>query len=148
MMPKITLMVLVAFLFGSVECLQAQPNSFNRRKDKDVSQSSPSKKRTVTVEVITEPPGAAIEIDGGYVGFSPCTIDIESSRSGKFKKVTVIKALPREAGQYSQSKVFKGASFPEAQEDYIPKKIYFNMHLGPVGDKVDVTINQTIEKKE
>ncbi len=85
------------------------------------------------VQIISEPPGAKIEIDNDYVGTTPLT-QVLDGHVGMFT-TSVIKAYPIEQGQYVQTKIIYG-------NQHMPRKIYFNMNLKPVGNEINVNVNQ------
>ena len=81
-------------------------------------------KHTTHVKVISDPPGAVVEINGGYKGKTPYEFDYSwRDVVGGHDPITVT-VLPFQPGQYSQRKAFIGAGVPEI--------IYFNMNLQPV----------------
>jgi hypothetical protein len=81
------------------------------------------------VFIVSEPPGAQIEINGHYVGDCPTTVEIEASSDGRFWKDTIIKAYPKETG-YIQIKAFNGKS-RWAINDVIPPRISFDTRFEP-----------------
>jgi hypothetical protein len=82
-----------------------------------------------TVQIVSEPAGARIEINGRYVGDAPTTVEIESSSHGRFWKDTIIKAYPKETG-YTQIKAFNGES-RWSISDPIPSRISFDTRNDP-----------------
>jgi hypothetical protein len=82
-----------------------------------------------SVQIVSEPPGARIEINGRYVGDAPTTVEIESSPSGRFWKDTIIKAYPKNTG-YIQIKAFNGES-RWSISDPIPGRISFDTRTEP-----------------
>ncbi len=102
-------------------------------------QPPPNKK----VQIISDPPGARIEVNNDYVGDAPITLDILNLYgSGQFSADTVIRAIPNEAGDFVQVKHFAGhlVKYGTEKSDQIPSRIFFNMHLGPVTPAVDVNV--------
>jgi hypothetical protein len=95
--------------------------------------------KDATIEIISDPAGARIEVDDNYVGDAPITVPIPQN-SGYFNKDTVIRALPTEGGDYVQAKHFSGASPDVGSRDRIPSRIFFNMHLGPATPSVNVNV--------
>ncbi|MBT7188369.1 PEGA domain-containing protein [Candidatus Bathyarchaeota archaeon] len=91
-----------------------------------------------TTLIISDPPGAKIEINHEYVGDAPVSFHIEAQTSmphGQITEDVVIVAYPTEDGQYTQIKNLRGVK--------IPKRIYFNMSLKPVSDDgINIEINQ------
>ncbi len=97
-------------------------------------------------EIISDPPGAKIEINNQYHGETPITIHFtrqtyvdysENLFQGEAKFVAssfTIIANPILAGQFKQAKYI-------GPYDAIPNKIYFNMNLGPVTPSVDVNVH-------
>ena len=82
-----------------------------------------------TVQVVSQPAGARIEVNGRYVGDTPTTIEIESSPHGRFWKDTIIKAYPKDTG-YIQIKAFNGES-RWSISDQIPGRIAFDTRTDP-----------------
>jgi hypothetical protein len=82
-----------------------------------------------TVQIVSQPPGAQIEVNGQYVGDAPTTVEIETSTDGRFWKDTVIKAYPKETG-YTQVRVFNGKS-RWAISDMVPSKLFFDTRVDP-----------------
>jgi hypothetical protein len=87
--------------------------------------------KEIVVEIISEPPGANIEVSDDYIGKTPTTVSIPSNSKGEFTRTTTIQALPVIAGHCTQSKYFKGG-YDYINNDIIPKRIFFDMRLCPV----------------
>jgi hypothetical protein len=87
-------------------------------------------KNQFDVQIISDPPGARIEINGNYVGDAPLTVKIEGFRDRTFNKTTVIIANPIYAGQYVQVKSFVGNTAVRELNDKIPERILFIMDIG------------------
>ncbi|MBV8415872.1 MAG: PEGA domain-containing protein [Verrucomicrobia bacterium] len=81
------------------------------------------------VQIVSQPPGAQIEVNGRYVGDAPTTIEVESSTDGRFWRDTVIKAYPKETG-YTQIRVFNGKS-RWAISDMVPSRLSFDTRVDP-----------------
>jgi hypothetical protein len=81
------------------------------------------------VQIVSQPPGAQIEVNGQYVGDAPMTIEIETSTDGRFWKDTVIKAYPKETG-YTQIRAFNGKS-RWAISDVVPSQLSFDTRVDP-----------------
>ena len=79
-----------------------------------------------SLEIVTEPSGAAIEINDEYIGKSPVTVSVQ--KKGMFKIV----AIPTVGGTCKQSKDIDG--------DKMPSKIFFQMRLGCKDVDSDVRI--------
>ncbi len=60
------------------------------------------------IEILSEPPGARIEVNDDYVGDTPATISVPCTPDGRFTEATVICAMPTRPGDYMQTKVFSG----------------------------------------
>jgi len=82
-----------------------------------------------SVQIVSQPPGARIEINGRYVGDAPTTAEIETSPHGRFWKDTIIKAYPKDTG-YIQIKAFNGES-RWSVSDQIPGRISFDTRIDP-----------------
>ena len=91
------------------------------------SKNPPAKQ---SVQIVSQPTGARIEMNGRYVGDAPTTVEIESSPHGRFWKDTVFKAYPKDTG-YIQIKAFNGES-SWAISDPIPARISFDTKTDPV----------------
>src|SRR6516162_2556744 len=82
-----------------------------------------------SVQIVSQPPGARIEINGRYAGDAPTTVEIETSPHGRFWKDTIIKAYPKDTG-YIQIKAFNGES-RWLVSDQIPARISFDTRIDP-----------------
>jgi hypothetical protein len=92
------------------------------------------------VEIISGPPGAKIEINNEYVGETPVT-KVWNGRYSEYDSYTVT-AYPKQAGQYVQTKSIRFESSGELYcQVTLPKKIYFDMNLGPTTPSFDVNVN-------
>jgi hypothetical protein len=56
-------------------------------------------------QIISEPPGARIEINDNYVGDAPITVEL-AQRGDCFDEDTVVRAIPTEGSDYTQTKRF------------------------------------------
>jgi PEGA domain len=81
------------------------------------------------VQIVSQPKGAKIEVNGQYVGDAPLTVDIEASNDGRFWRDTIIKAYPADTG-YTQIKAFNGKS-RWTISDAVPPKIFFDTRTAP-----------------
>ena len=105
---------------------------------------------TRQVEILSEPPGARIEVNDNYIGDTPITTTLQCSPDGRFLETTSIRALPTQPGDYVQSKLFFGG-FPQYSafggyaannnlNNAIPARIFFDMRLGPVNRDINVNV--------
>ena len=81
------------------------------------------------VLIVSQPPGAKIEINGRYVGDAPTTVEIETSSDGRFWRDTIVKAYPADKG-YTQILAFNGKS-RWAISDVVPPRILFDTRSAP-----------------
>jgi hypothetical protein len=81
------------------------------------------------VQIVSQPKGAKIEVNGQYVGDAPLTVNIEASNDGRFWRDTIIKAYPADTG-YTQIRAFNGKS-RWAISDLVPPKIFFDTRTEP-----------------
>jgi PEGA domain len=81
------------------------------------------------VLIVSQPPGAKIEVNGRYVGDAPTTVEIESSNDGRFWRDTIIRAYPADTG-YTQILAFNGKSH-WAFSDLVPPRIVFDTRSAP-----------------
>ena len=86
------------------------------------------------VSIESSPPGARIEANGGYIGTAPVHLKIFGDKDGTFHDFGsyyyIIRALPVATNQYVQIRVF-GTGRGSTHEDYIPKRVYFDMSQPP-----------------
>jgi hypothetical protein len=90
------------------------------------------------VAVESEPAGAVIEVNGDYRGRTPCVISLTGITGVPSGRVPcchglTVKAIPTRAGDFVQVK-----RFPSGGD--LPKRLYFNMNLGPATPEIDVNI--------
>lgn len=94
---------------------------------------------TKTVEVISNPPGARIEVNGDYIGDAPCAAEVTTDGNGNLVQPVRFTALPVFSGQYSQGKFFQGAHMsPYSQK--APQRVYFDMRLAPASNEINVNL--------
>jgi len=96
---------------------------------------------TYTFEIISEPSGAKIEINGNYIGETPleytvtCDIDTDFYQMGMLRyrdTVLNIYAYPMGPGYVSQS---KRLVIHPLKKETIPEKVYFDMSLRPISNE-------------
>jgi len=79
------------------------------------------------VEIVSEPPGARIEVNGDFVGCAPTTIKLLGESDGEVEMDYAIRAYPPGPEYYPQAKLFMRR--PAGESDRIPKRIYFDMRV-------------------
>ena len=100
------------------------------------------------IEILSEPAGARIEVNDDYVGDTPTTISVPCTPDGRFTENTVIRATPTRPGDYTQTKFFSGGYGYGYRNLYrnlnssIPKRIFFDMRLGPVPESIDINLTE------
>jgi PEGA domain len=99
--------------------------------NKPVAQIIPQTAPPREVLIISDPPGARIEVNQDYLGDAPITIKVPQI-NGRFANSTTIRALPGQAGGYVQTKVFFAQMGPVGADE-IPSRILFVMSLAPGG---------------
>jgi len=83
---------------------------------------------TYDVKIISDPPGARIEINGNYVGDAPLEVKIEGTSDRYFKNDTEMVAYPIYEGQLIERKSFdKYLNLYGISGDKIPERILFVM---------------------
>jgi hypothetical protein len=87
------------------------------------------------IEVLSDPPGARIEVNDDYVGDAPLNVKV-AEVNGTFSTATVIKALPTVGGDWTQSKYFESGHV-------VPSRILFQMDLGQPTPAVDLNVHQS-----
>lgn len=99
------------------------------------------------VQIETDEPGSKIEVNGEYVGQTPCTVKLWGDKDGTFhnfgSSTWVVTAHPLHAGQTLQTKTFYTGGWFQ-REDRIPKRIYLDLNLDAVKPKerIDINVNQ------
>ena len=85
--------------------------------------------------ILSDPPGARIEINDDYIGETPLYVKFSTGTThGRFIDAMIVRALPIGAGQYTQTKNLYGKK--------APRKMLFDMGLKPVPNELDVNVNQ------
>ena len=120
----IALGLLVPLFFGCTEQPSRQHSSYQLPENKFYK-----------VEVISDPPGARVEVNNDFVCDAPCTISLEGwqGRRESAKRLE-IRAIPNAAGEYQQVKFIQPG-------EPIPHKMLFAMNLGPAVPEVNVNVN-------
>jgi hypothetical protein len=126
------LILLVSFLITIVGGCEANNTNHGRYTPENY-------RRIYTTKVISDPPGARIELDGDYIGDAPLEIRWEGwSANRVFYKDHTLRALPIHEGQYVQSKFFRNGVFEP--RDQIPKTILFVMNLSEAPKRYEIDI--------
>ena len=99
----------------------------------------PPQFRYQDMRVISQPPGARIELNNGYMGETPLSIKVPCSPDGRFLDTVIVRALPTMEGHYSQTKVFSGG-YTMIRNDQVPATIFFDMRLVPSNPSIDVNV--------
>jgi hypothetical protein len=95
------------------------------------------------VAVVSDPPGARIEVNDDYVGDAPITIKMKGDSHERVEQRYIIRALPMQAGQYVQTKDFWYNPYGKKSNPPVPSRILFQMNLAPRKDaEIDVNIKQ------
>jgi hypothetical protein len=81
------------------------------------------------IQIVSQPVGARIEVNGQYAGDAPLSIDVDASTDGRFWRDTIIKAYPKDTG-YTQIKAFNGKS-RWTISDMVPPKLFFDTRADP-----------------
>ncbi len=84
------------------------------------------------VEIVSEPPGARIEVNGDFVGCAPTTIKLLGESDGQVQMDYAIRAYPPGPEYYPQAKLFMRR--PSGESDRIPKRVYFDMRVRQPAD--------------
>jgi hypothetical protein len=99
-------------------------DNYNRLREERVKKS---------VEILSDPPGARIEVNDEYVGDAPCTVEVVCDGHGMLITKFEFTALPRYPGHFVRSKTFYG--FAQA-----PARLFFDMRIGRRAPSIDVNI--------
>jgi hypothetical protein len=110
-----------------------------------VACATPERKvQKIPVLIESDPPGARIEVNEGYVGTAPCTVEFNATRFGTFAQppsIIKVRATPASVG-YTQTKTFIGV-WPGIQSpdgEPVPKRMFFDTSLGPVTPDLNVNV--------
>lgn len=79
------------------------------------------------VEVVSDPPGARIEVNGDFVGCAPTLISMLIERDGEVCRDYAIRAYPTEPDYYPQAKVY--LKRVRGKSDILPRRVYFDMRV-------------------
>ena len=87
----------------------------------------------VMTHITSDPPGARIEVNNGYVGTTPVDVALpQTPNHHRLKSTMVIAALPVAPGQKLQQKIFEHRQLSPAQ-------IWFDMTLDPQAASVGLS---------
>ncbi len=89
---------------------------------------------THQMRVVSEPPGARIEIDNETVGYAPLSIPLRGDKDRRWYDIDyslIIMAFPQYPGLWTQCKIL-------SRGDRIPEKMVFDNRLGPRVHQIDV----------
>ena len=105
-----------------------------------LGRSQPSK-IDYPVHVLTDPPGAKIEVNNDYVGDAPLTITMTGHEDREALRIYFVRAYPKtDSGGWTQVKMIIGYDAVwKGKSDRIPERLYFNTLLRP-GPDVDVQL--------
>lgn len=120
--------------FCSLGCMPEKPDpwiAINQRLDERIRLEN--ERFSKSVEILSAPAGARIEVNGEYVGESPCTVEVVSDRHGKLAEKFHVTALPRQPGHSVQFKWFYSG-------DKVPARVFFDMSLSRYRPSIDVNI--------
>jgi len=124
-----TLLLAPVFLFTLIGCEASVPTAEQWKRSYE-----PLPKYTSTIEVISDPPGARIEVNQDYVGDAPIAIEVRTTRGNEsFFKEYTIRALPIIAGQETQTKYFR-------VYDPVPGRVLFDMNLKRIPGRIELHV--------
>lgn len=131
-------LILIATL-ALVGCV-SRPASWPEQTDAPVQSSvpipTPSPPPSYKIQVVSDPPGAHIEVRGDYLGDAPYTLNVDGwpGCDRQFENALTITALPNGDG-YVQTKCFR-------QNDPIPERVIFVMGLHNVRPDINLNVTQ------
>ena len=126
----------IGFLcFSSHSCTPQKPDPNWIAQKQKIEEDERLREERVkkSVEILSEPPGARIEVNDEYVGDAPCTVEVVCDGHGKLITKFEFTALPRYPGHFVQSKTFYGWA-------QAPARLFFDMRLGRARSSIDVNI--------
>ncbi len=72
------------------------------------------------IEIVSEPPGARIEVNGEYVGDAPLVVWVTRGGIDGMAKSLAVQAVPKTTGHFEQLRLV-------AMGESTPKRIFFDM---------------------
>jgi hypothetical protein len=132
----------LSFVVGCSNPYSARPLSAQQPVSSKPGPYEPRK-----TQIISEPPGARIEVNGNYVGDAPVTVELPQ-RGDYIDEDTVVRAVPNGGGDYTQTKRFLTSDpwyHPGFAGDKIPSRIFFNMHLAPATPTIGANVTASPE---
>jgi len=126
---------IVFLCFYSLGCTppKPDPNWIAQKQKIDEDKRLGEERVKKSVEILSDPPGARIEVNDEYVGDAPCIVEVVCDGHGKLITKFEFTALPRYPGHFVQSKTFYG--FAQA-----PARLFFDMRIGRYVPSIDVNI--------
>jgi hypothetical protein len=136
-MKLISKYLAIGFLcFSSHSCtppIQPDPNWIAQKQKNDEDRRLRDERVSKSVEILSDPAGARIEINGDYVGDAPCTVKVICNGHGDLMEKFEVTALPRYPGHSVQTNWFR-------YHDKAPARVFFNMSLSRYRPSIDVNI--------
>ena len=139
---KGTALVYAGWLVAAVLLASCAEQQRNYTSPTDYPSPESQTKHTKQLQIISDPPGARIEINEDYIGDAPLTVTIPCDEDGQFKQPTTIRALPTQPGHYVQRKDFPGGGLVSWSGDRVPSRVFFDTRLGPVSPDINVNVNE------
>ena len=141
-MKRLILVIFAVIMFLGGCAYECNPNNYNWQGYNECGEYNPlydiGRIETYVTKVISEPPGAKIELDNDYIGDTPLEIQWEGHpASGCFTRDHELQALPIHEGQYTQYKFFDSSLRGRRK---IPKTIFFDMRLIPAPRRYEIDI--------
>jgi hypothetical protein len=106
--------------------------------------AGPTEPQYQEIQIVSQPPGARIEVNDDYICDAPCSVRVHRDAEGRFFESTTITAMPVSYG-YTQTKFFMGfggLSAPGVYSAAVPARIFFDMNLRPASQDINVNVNQ------
>jgi hypothetical protein len=89
---------------------------------------------TYYTQIISDPPGARVIVNGSYLGTTPTTISWTTPALNRaFSGHTLVEVLPTEPGHCTQRQPF-------FYGDHIPRTMFFDTRLCPQPPSIDVNV--------
>jgi len=127
----------IGFLcFSSHSCTpptQPDPNWIAQKQKYDEDSRLREVRVSKSVEILSDPIGARIVINGDYVGEAPCTVEVICNGHGNLMEKFQVTASPRYPGHSVQTNWFR-------YYDKAPARIFFDMRLSRITPSLDVNI--------
>jgi hypothetical protein len=130
---RTVLAILAASLLSCIPHKEPDPEWLAQKERLEQDKILDNQRITKFVEILSSPAGARIEVNGEYVGESPCTVKVVTNGHGKLTEKFHVNAIPTQDGHFVQTNWFM-------YNDKAPARVFFEMRLTRSSRSIDVNI--------